>query len=229
MINYLDDLAGAAAETLLSAMVTDSWEALKCRFVQLVGHEKQMNAAHEEITAAAGPLRDQAWLMQKQAWRTRFGDMLDDDPDAAQSLRALLADLNAVPARALPGVPDCIRRLVTDPRPSDFGGGINGNRGEVFVGVGTVDKRKTNYGLAPLMFVIGSAKKMAGARPVAATVITATVLTAGTVTTWRTHWPTTVFGEGGRPHIHGKLGGHSVIPTPAGRFGCPIKSAPPVW
>ena len=105
MINYLDDLAGAAAETLLSAMVTDSWEALKCRFVQLVGHEKQMNAAHEEITAAAGPLRDQAWLMQKQAWRTRFGDMLDDDPDAAQSLRALLADLNAVPARALPGVP----------------------------------------------------------------------------------------------------------------------------
>lgn len=210
MVDYLDDLAAAAAEALVSAMVTDSWEALKCRFVQLVGHEWRMDAAHEQITAAAEPLRDQAWLGQKQAWRTRFRDMLDDDLVEAQSLRALLADLNAVPAQAVPAS----QHTMTGHRSQavNLGGGINGNRGEVFVGVGTVDKRKTNYGLAPLMFVIGSAKKVAGARPVAATVITATVLTAGTATAWRTHWPTTVFGEGGatsHPRQAGRVFGDS--------------------
>ena len=88
----------------------------------------------------------------------------------------------------------------------NLGGDINGKGGDVFVGVGKVDKSRTNYGLAPLMFVIESAKKVAGAHRVAVTAITAAVLTTGTVTAWRTHWPTSVFGVSGAASHSGQAG-----------------------
>ena len=43
MNDDLDDLAHAAADALVSAMATDSWEAVKRRFVGLVGHARRMD------------------------------------------------------------------------------------------------------------------------------------------------------------------------------------------
>src|ERR1039457_830708 len=40
MNGYLDDLAWAAADALVSVMMTDSWETVKHRFAVVVGHER---------------------------------------------------------------------------------------------------------------------------------------------------------------------------------------------
>src|ERR1700685_3012442 len=58
----LDDLARAAADALVSAMLTDSWAAVKPRFATLVGHERRMDTAHAELTAAGGLDRDRMQL-----------------------------------------------------------------------------------------------------------------------------------------------------------------------
>lgn len=98
----LDDLAGAAANALVSAMTTDSWEVVKRRFAAVVGQERRMDAARAQVAAASGADRGRAQLAQARAWSTRLRDALDDDPRAAQGVRALLADLGAPPPRAAP-------------------------------------------------------------------------------------------------------------------------------
>jgi hypothetical protein len=203
MSGDLDDLARAAADALVSAMVTDSWEAVKRRFAALVGYERQMDAARAEIAATSGPDRGRAQLAQARAWGTRLRDMLDDDPSAARGLRALVADLGT----ASPWTAQASQhaRASHTSQAVNIGGNISGITGEVYVGVGKIDKRKTNLGLAPFMFVIDSVRK-AVAHPIAATAATAVVVVLGaaTVTGWRAHWPTAVFGAavpaGGTSH-----------------------------
>jgi hypothetical protein len=193
MSEDLDDLARVAADALVSAMVTDSWEAVRRRFAALVGHQQRMDAAHAELAATSGPDRDRAQLAQARAWRTRLLDALEDDPGAAEGLRALLAELGITPPAA--ALASQHAQADHGSQAVNVGGNISGNTGEVYVGVGTVVKRKTNVVLAPFVFLVNVAKKLIVAHGASSAVaIVVVVLGAGAVTGWRTHWPPALFG-----------------------------------
>jgi choice-of-anchor C domain-containing protein len=159
-----EDLAQTAAGVLVSAIATDSWEAVKRRFAAVVGHERQLDATRAELAASHGPERAQAQAELAQAWATRLRDVLEDQPGLAPDLLALVASLGAVPG------PTVTQRAGR--------GSVNvsgDNRGEVHVGVGQVDKRRFKLRLSPLLF-FGQA---VAARPLVATVVTVVVALGG--------------------------------------------------
>ena len=178
MNDDLDDLAHAAADALVSAMATDSWEAVKRRFVGLVGHARRMDATRIELAPKSGAARERAQLAQARDWSTRLRDVLDDDPAVAVGLRALLADLRAAPAASSTPMSQHAR-ADQGSQAVNIGGNVSGNTGEVYVGVGRVDKRRFRIMLFPVTFFIRVARKVAAAHPVATA--TATVVVVGGV------------------------------------------------
>src|SRR5260370_34530082 len=82
-------------------MVTDGWEGVKSRFARLLGRG---DAKKTEATAASleqsrvvlaglsGPALEQARGEQEIVWRTRLGDLLEQEPAAEQGLRDLVAE-----------------------------------------------------------------------------------------------------------------------------------------
>jgi hypothetical protein len=100
----LTALASTGGSALVTAMVTDGWEGVKARFARLFGRSdaKQAEAAagrlEQSRTALAGlsgPDLEQARAEQEIIWRTRLGDLLEQDPAAEQQLRALVAEVQA--------------------------------------------------------------------------------------------------------------------------------------
>ena len=188
----LDDLASAAADALVSAMVTDSWQAVRGCFAAIVGHERRMDAARAELAAVNGTDGGLARMAQVRMWSTRLRDALDDDPGAAEGLRALLTELGAAAPAGVPA--DQRAQADHGSQAVNVGGNISGNTGEVYVGVGKVDKRKVNIALAPFVFLIHVVKKMAAEHPVTMTAGVAAVVAAAAVTGWQTRWPPVLFG-----------------------------------
>jgi hypothetical protein len=186
----LDELARTAADALVTAMVTDSWERIKRRFAALVGHERRMDAAHEEIAASIAEDRERLLGEQARAWTTRLRDVLDDNPAAVDGLRVLLAELGAAP-------PAVVQHARADrgSQAVTVGGSISGNSGEVYVGVGKVDKRTVNRFFAPFVFLGRAVKQAAVAHATAAAIVSVVlVLAVATVGGWRAHWPSAIFG-----------------------------------
>jgi hypothetical protein len=220
MSDDLDDLARTAAEALVSAMMTDSWEAVKDRFVKLVGrkHERRMDAARAEIAAASGADRGQEQLAQARAWGTRLRDSLDDDPNAVQGLRALLAELRA----PSPGTPLPSQHVHADHGSRVINAGnISNNRGDIIAGdkVQHNTQHNTNLGLAPFMFIIRSAKK-AAQHPIAAAATAAVVLGSAAGAVWQAPWHTAVPVTGGTSHSRQAApGGGAAQPSAARPFG----------
>jgi len=193
MSEELDELARAAADALVSAMVTDSWEAMRRRFAAMIGQEQRMDAGRAKLAAMSGAARDRAVQEQAQAWTTRLRDALDDDPALAASLRALLADDGMDRPAPEPGSQHA--RAGRQSQAVNIGGSITGNTGEVYVGVGKVDKRKVNIALAPFVAFGRAAKTLAAAHPVTAVAATAVVvLGSAAVAGSSAHWPSAVFG-----------------------------------
>jgi hypothetical protein len=174
MSDDFDELARTAADALVSAMATDSWEAVKRRFAALAVHERRMDATRTALAAKSGPGLAQAQLAQTRVWSTRLRDMLDDDPRAAAGLRAILADLRATSAP--PAAP------VSQKADADHGAqavNVSGNTGEIYVGVGKVDNRRYRIFLFPITFLVHVAKRAAAAHPVTATAATVIVIAGG--------------------------------------------------
>src|SRR5580693_2560045 len=100
----LTALASAGGTALVTAMVTDGWEGVRARFARLFGRgdARQAEAAAgrlEQSRAAlaelSGPDLERARAEQEVIWRTRLGDLLEQDPTAEQELRALVAEVHA--------------------------------------------------------------------------------------------------------------------------------------
>ncbi len=94
MSGELDELARAAADALVSAMVTDSWKTIKPRFAGLIDHEQRLDADCAELAISRSSRhrkRIQAQLVR--VWTVRLRDAMDDDLALADRLRALLAEL----------------------------------------------------------------------------------------------------------------------------------------
>jgi hypothetical protein len=201
MSGDLEDLARAAADALVSAMVTDSWETVRRRFAALVGHEQRMDVGRAQLASATGEDRSRVTLDLARSWSIRLRDALEDSPGLAEQLRALLNELDATrPSSSAP-----TQHAVADhgSQAVNVGGHISGNKGDLFVGVGKVDKRRVNIAVAPLMFLFNTAKKLATAYPAATAVVV--VLAGATVTGWQAHWPNAVFGAA-TPRASGAAG-----------------------
>ncbi len=205
----LDDRARAAADALVSAMLTDSWAAAKPRFAALVGHERRMDTAHAELAAASGLDRDRMQLAQARIWTTRLRDALDDDPRAVDGLRALLANLSLAPPAAAPAFPYEPAPPATPPAPryepvgperplvnADWNTGDY--TGEVYAAPAQPDRLQPAEPAQPAQpdrFGPVVAKKTSAARPiVVAAAAVVVVLAAAAVAGWSAHWPRAIFG-----------------------------------
>jgi hypothetical protein len=177
MIEDLDDLARSAADALVSAMATDTWEALKHRLAGLMGrgHEGRIDATHAVMTAATGQELERARLRETQLWATRFRDLLDDNDSAPAELQELVADLRVMPVTG--ALASQLAEATHQAQAVNIGGSIAGNTGEVYIGVGKVDKRRRIL-LIPVTFVIRVTKKIVTAHPIAATVTAGAVVAA---------------------------------------------------
>ena len=100
----LTALASTGGTALVTAMVTDSWEGVKARFARLFGRgdARQAEAAagrleqsRAVLAGLSGPELDRARAEQEVIWRTRLGDLLEQEPAAEQELRALVAEVQA--------------------------------------------------------------------------------------------------------------------------------------
>ena len=100
----LTALASAGGTALVTAMVTDGWEGVKGRFARLFGRgdaaqaEAAAGRLEQSRAALAGlssPDLERARAGQEIVWRTRLGDLLEQDPAAERELRALVAEVQA--------------------------------------------------------------------------------------------------------------------------------------
>jgi hypothetical protein len=97
-------LASTGGSALVTAMVTDSWEGVRARFARLFGRgdAKQAEAAAGRLEQSrtvlarlSGPNLERARAEQEIVWRTRLGDLLEQDPSAEQELRTVVAEVQA--------------------------------------------------------------------------------------------------------------------------------------
>lgn len=97
-------LASAGGTALVTAMVTDGWEGARARFARLFGRgdAKRAEAAAERLEQSraalaglSGPGLERAVAEQQVIWRTRLGDLLEQEPAAEQELRVLVAGIRA--------------------------------------------------------------------------------------------------------------------------------------
>jgi hypothetical protein len=100
----LTALASTGGSALVTAMVTDGWEGVRSRFARLFGRgdvkETEASTARLEesrvaLAGLSGPALEQARGEQEIVWRTRLGDLLEQDPSAEQELRTLVAEVQA--------------------------------------------------------------------------------------------------------------------------------------
>ncbi|MEV8634693.1 hypothetical protein AB0395_23855 [Streptosporangium sp. NPDC051023] len=95
----LTALAGAAGTGLVTAMTTDAWTEVKTRFGKLLGRgdseqearqEIRLERSRQEVTSATADQVEQVRAAQEAAWRTRFADLLEEEPEREAQLRAAL-------------------------------------------------------------------------------------------------------------------------------------------
>lgn len=101
-------LAALAGNTLVSVAVTDAWEDLRHKIARLFGRgqpdpaiERRLEETRQQLAGASAA---QVGLVRADVagqWKTRFADLLADNPDAALELDALVREISAnLPAAA---------------------------------------------------------------------------------------------------------------------------------
>jgi hypothetical protein len=96
------DLVTRAANTLVAAAVTDSWEAVRREFARLFGRGQPDPAAGRRLDATrdqllAAPTDGIPRVREELAgeWAVRLRDLLDDAPGLEAGLRELIARIQA--------------------------------------------------------------------------------------------------------------------------------------
>jgi hypothetical protein len=94
-------LAGTSARALVAAMTTDAWQSVRSGFARLFGRvagsrqriEVQLDRNAELVAGAPDP--DRARLSLAGTWQLELESLLGQHPEAANDLRALLAQIQA--------------------------------------------------------------------------------------------------------------------------------------
>jgi hypothetical protein len=97
-------LALLAAQTVVAAASTDAWGAAKRGVARLLGRgdsarerlaEQRLDQARDQLLAAPVQQLDQVRADLEAVWRTRLADLLEEDPDVAGDLQALVDQIQA--------------------------------------------------------------------------------------------------------------------------------------
>jgi len=101
-----ESLVALAGRTVAVAASTDAWEACKRGFAPLLGRgdpdrteaaQRRLEGTREQLTGPPGdPGLERARAAVAERWAARLADLLEDDPDAAADLRALVAEIQAM-------------------------------------------------------------------------------------------------------------------------------------
>jgi hypothetical protein len=94
------DLASLAANTVVAAAVTDSFEGVRERVARLFGRGKpdpavkrRLDMTQVELSNVTGADAERVRAVQHNQWQVRFVDLLDAYPAAAGELAQLAAEL----------------------------------------------------------------------------------------------------------------------------------------
>jgi hypothetical protein len=97
-------LATLAGNTVVTAAVTDAWEAARKGFARLLGRgdpdrtkaaERRLEETHQQLTEATGADLERTRAALEAQWVTRLADLLEDDPGVEADLRALVGQIQA--------------------------------------------------------------------------------------------------------------------------------------
>jgi hypothetical protein len=104
-------LASLAGRTLVASAVTDAWETAKQGFARLLGGgdtrraaiaERRLERTREALAGVPAAELEQAQSLLEAAWQTRLLDLLDERPEAAADLQALVERVRGLlPAEAV--------------------------------------------------------------------------------------------------------------------------------
>jgi len=95
-------LAATGGNAVIAAMATDSWEAFKGRIAKVFGRgtpeladatAARLDQSRAALEGLSGPDLDGVRAEQEIVWRTRLEDLLEQHPEAADELRALVAEV----------------------------------------------------------------------------------------------------------------------------------------
>lgn len=96
----VDALAALAGNTLVTAAVTDGFETVRRKVARLFGRgkpvaaiERRLDATRRQLTAAVPEDLDNVRAVQAGQWQTRFADLMEDHPEVAIELGAIVAEL----------------------------------------------------------------------------------------------------------------------------------------
>ena len=104
-------LAALAGNTVVTAAVTDAWEAARKGFARLLGRgdpdkmklaERRLAETHDQLSQVTGADLEQTRVALEAQWVTRMADLLEEDPGIEADLRALVQEIRAqLPARVM--------------------------------------------------------------------------------------------------------------------------------
>jgi len=95
-------LALLAGQTVVTAAVTDTWEAARRGFARLLGRgdpdrtkvaERRLAETHERLSGAVGADWERTRAALESQWVTRLADLLEEDPGVEDDLRALVQEI----------------------------------------------------------------------------------------------------------------------------------------
>src|ERR1035441_1886168 len=95
-------LAALAGNTVVTAAVTDAWEAARKGFARLLGRgdpdrtkaaERRLAETHDQLTEATSADLERVRAALEAQWTTRLADLLEDDPGVEADLRTLVAEI----------------------------------------------------------------------------------------------------------------------------------------
>jgi hypothetical protein len=104
-------LASMAGRAVVTAAVTDAWEMAKRGFARLLGRgdagqtelaERRLAQTREQLAGVPAADLEQAQAQLEGTWQTRLLDLLEEHPETAADLQALVEQVQAqLPAGAV--------------------------------------------------------------------------------------------------------------------------------
>jgi hypothetical protein len=99
----LGELAGLAANTLVTAAVTDAWEDARQMVARIFGRghpdpgaERRLDATRRLLALATSPYDlERAQAAEAVQWQTRLADLMADHPEIEDELRVMVREIGA--------------------------------------------------------------------------------------------------------------------------------------
>ncbi len=133
LVAALMALATLAGNTVVTAAVTDAWEAARKGFARLLGRgdpdktklaEQRLAETHDQLAAATGADLERTRAALEAQWVTRLTDLLEEDPGVEADLRALVQQIQAQLPAGVVSAADHAVAAGHDVNISASGGGI---------------------------------------------------------------------------------------------------------